>query len=44
MALVKRKPILESAAQVRAALPRLLSGRMNYQRLLRRASVAFVPT
>src|SRR6266852_6188242 len=43
MALVTRKPILESAAQVRAALPRLLSGHMNYQRLLRRASVAFVP-
>lgn len=43
MALITRKTILESAAQVRAALARLLSGHMNYQRLLRRASVAIVP-
>jgi len=36
------KPILESPTQVRA-LARLLSGHMNYRRLLSTASLAFVP-
>src|SRR6266478_8199942 len=42
MDMITSKPILESPTQVRV-LARLLFGHMNYQRLLSRASLAFVP-